>query len=172
MKKPAKKAAIKRAGKYSARRGRRSPTSRTAIASAEKQAQALELRRDGHTLQQIADALGFAGPSGAADCVQRALRATVAEPAEELRILELARLDSYLAALQKKIGTGEPRAIEVALRVSTRRAKLLGLDAPTQMRVEASAADRGVDLSGLSTEDLLALEAILKRAEASAGRNP
>jgi hypothetical protein len=54
------------------------------------------------------------------------------EIAEHARAMELARLDVMLHAVWEKIEGGDVRAIDTALRVSERRAKLLGLDAPVQ----------------------------------------
>ena len=68
--------------------------------------------------------------------VKRALREAVREPAEELRTLELERLDSLYATVTAIIETGSPKdvlnAIDRALRIMERRSKLLGLDAPVR----------------------------------------
>ncbi len=52
------------------------------------------------------------------------------ETADDVRRLMLERLDRMLRGLSRQIAEGEPRAIEVALKVEDRRARLLGLDAP------------------------------------------
>jgi len=54
------------------------------------------------------------------------------EIAEHARAMELLRLDVMLHAVWGKIGAGDVRAIDTALRVGERRAKLLGLDAPVK----------------------------------------
>lgn len=110
-------------------------TTKRNIEAAERQAQALALRRDGYTFAMIALEVGFSHPSGAYKAVETALDRTVREPAEALRELELCRLDSYLDALSPKIKQGEPRSMGVALKISERRARLLGLDAPAKYQV-------------------------------------
>jgi hypothetical protein len=62
--------------------------------------------------------------------VDEAMRETVQEPAEDLRKLELERLDLMTAALMDKARRGRLRAINTMLNIMERRAKLLGLDAP------------------------------------------
>jgi hypothetical protein len=56
----------------------------------------------------------------------------MAEAAEDVRELETQRLDAMLFALRTKIKQGDVRAIDTAIRIADRRAKLLGLDAPTR----------------------------------------
>lgn len=107
-----------------------------AITTVERQAQAVELRKAGCTFQQIADQLGYAGHQGAYKAVMAALRKTLQEPSDELRTMELERLDAMLNALWPQIMARNqftPRAVEVALKVMDRRAALVGLDAPKQV---------------------------------------
>lgn len=54
---------------------------------------ALELRAEGLTLSQIANQLGLSCPQAASKLVQKALKATIEEPAEHLRKVSLERLD-------------------------------------------------------------------------------
>jgi hypothetical protein len=55
-----------------------------------------------------------------------------AEPREALRIMEAERLDAYMLSLHKKwADTNDPRYMALLLDVQQRRARLLGLDAPT-----------------------------------------
>jgi len=76
-----------------------SKASANRIAAAERRGQALALRKAGIGYAAIARQLGYAGPSGAYKAIVTALRALTREPAEELRALELARLDELLAGL-------------------------------------------------------------------------
>lgn len=59
---------------------------------------------------------------------------------------ELDRLDYYLSALADRVERGEPRAVEVALKVGERRAKLLGLDSPIRAEVTVEEAPSATDL--------------------------
>lgn len=66
------------------------------IDSARRDADAASRRAAGMSYRQIAEAMGYENESGAYKAVQRALAATVAEPAGELRQLEVTRLDAML----------------------------------------------------------------------------
>ena len=109
--------------------------------------EALEMRKRGANYREIAAALGV-GLTTAHRYVTAELdelRAETRASAEQLRDLELERLDQYLARLQPKIEDGDEKAIATALRVQERRAKLTGLDAPQRTEVTIggeSAIDR------------------------------
>lgn len=98
------------------------------IRTEERQAEALRLRKRGVTFEEIAHQVGYATPSGAYEAVKSAMAKTLREPADELRQLELARLDSMLEAIIEKVLSGDLDAIGTALRISERRSRLLGLD--------------------------------------------
>ena len=97
----------------------------------ERHLQALELRKAGVTYEVIAGQLGYANASGARKAVLSALKATLREPAAELRELELARLDAMLLPLWRPVQAGDEKAVDRALRIMERRARLLGLDRKT-----------------------------------------
>lgn len=96
------------------------------------QRKALELRKAGATHDQIAEQLGVANRSVAWKLVRSAIVEIVREPAEEVLQIELARLDAMLLGCWTKAKSGDPHAIDRALRIMDRRAKYLGLDAPTR----------------------------------------
>ena len=114
-----------------------------------KEIKAVQLRSSGATYQDIADALGYESRSSAFRAVRRALQRWGSEAVDELRVLELARLDQITLKLWPKVlgrpardhGDGtqdapvppDMKAMELYLKVSQRRAKLLGLDAPTMV---------------------------------------
>jgi Sigma-70, region 4 len=113
----------------------------------ERRAAALRLRKLGYTYDEIAKALGVSGAS-AHKYVQRALHDMIAEPAEEVRQLELAKLDTLQLKVNQVLDRLHPQltqsgkdtgfvddgvvlaAIDRAVRISESRRKLLGLDAP------------------------------------------
>lgn len=101
----------------------------------EREREALALRRGGATYQGIATRIeGFGGNSGTAyRAVQRALRRTLQEPADDLRTLELERLDALHLAMWTKAMGGSLGAVDRVLRIAERRARLLGLDAPIRI---------------------------------------
>jgi transposase len=104
----------------------------------EKWVSALDLRKRGKTYREIGEALGVSHVT-AYEWVGSALTATLREPSEAVRQIEAERLD----ALIKAIWPGATRennpdydAVDRVLKVMDRRAKLLGLDAPTKHVVE------------------------------------
>lgn len=154
------------------KRGPQAKTSGTSIVAAQRRAEMLRLRIDGHTLEDIGSVMGIKAET-VHGVITRALTSAVKAPAEELLAMELARCDELLeqaldtvhafhpltnsgcvvrALVEDENGqpvideaTGQPitqtlqdkapklAAINAALRVMERRAKLLGLDKPTKL---------------------------------------
>lgn len=110
------------------------------VAANEKQRQALELRKAGATYEEIARTVGYSGPQGAHKAVMSALQKTLQEPADELRTLELDRLDKMQMSLWKAAIGGNQGAIDRVLKIMERRAKLLGIEAPQKIEVEQDIA--------------------------------
>jgi hypothetical protein len=153
------------------------------IATRENDGRALEYRRRGLSYEQIAVQMGWRSVSSAYGAVQRALADGAREAAEEVRAIEAARLDDLTRVLTRIMATrhyvvsvgsgrivrhpdtGEPlvddgpvmHAVAGLLRISERRAKLLGLDAPTRHEV--------ITLGHIDAE-IARLEAELGRGEA------
>lgn len=135
------------------------------IETAERQRKAVELRKAGLGYDAIAVECGYRDRSGAYRAVMAALRALVREPAEELRDLEVARLDDMLKGLWVNARKGNVYAIDRVLKIMTRRAELLGLDAPKKVKIVQEEAARLADEYGLTTAEILAeAEAILAGA--------
>jgi hypothetical protein len=153
--------------------GKQSSTSARMLSARAMEVEAVRLRLAGMSYSSMSERLGVSA-SSAHRAVLRSLARTAAdlgESADALRSLELQRLDALLAGLWPAASAGDPAAVSVALRVSERRAKLLGLDAPS--RRELSGADGGpieiaptIDLTRLSDADLATLDALLARAAA------
>lgn len=104
----------------------------------QREAEVLKLRRDGLTFDAIAKRLQYASAAGAYNAFKRAMDRTIQHPADELRRLEIERLDYMLDCLGPAIAAGRGYAIEKALMIQDRRARLLGLDAPTKHQVTVS----------------------------------
>ena len=119
----------------------RSKATPSRIAVAQRECEALELRKAGKTFEEIADALGYAERGGAAKAVSRALAATVQEPADELRRLQAARLDALWGAMWPRAMEGELGAVDRCLAIEMRRARLFGVDAPARRAVEVVTRD-------------------------------
>ena len=115
---------------------------------------ALEMALAGASYEQIARECGWKNRSSACRAVEAAMQEWAPISAEDVRTLrdrELARLDRLQNAHWMNALRGDSRATELCLRISDRRARLLGLDAP--VKVDA------VVKSGLDAEidELLAL---------------
>jgi len=114
-----------------------SKTSARKLTARERENRALELRMTAATYSQIGQALGIS-EAGAYKAVIRALgklNAKVMENAEELRTLEVQRLDSLFITMYAQAKSGHQGAVDRCLRIMERRAKLLGLDAPTKQDI-------------------------------------
>ncbi len=104
------------------------------VQSAIRRKEAVDLRIEGKTYREIAQELGVT-PTRARQLVAEALAAIekdTAESAEELRRLELDRLDQLQSGLWEEAAAGNLKAVGAALKIMERRARLLGLDAPTR----------------------------------------
>lgn len=151
--------------------------SRRRISALERSAKALELKKEGATYDEIAAALGCT-KSTAHRAVMRALERIIAEPAEDVKKLELARLDRMLRPLWRKIVDEAAsladvvRAVDASLRIMDRRAKYLGLDAPIKIDWTKEVYD-AAKASGLSDDDAAAAvaeaEAIARQLQTKGG---
>lgn len=122
---------------------------------AARRAKACQMRRDGHTWQEIADTLGLGSRSEAYNDVARALdeaRKELRESAEQFRELELERLDNLERTVREvlakqhvhvsasgRVVKGDDgvtivddgptlQAVDRLLKIAERRSRLLGLD--------------------------------------------
>ena len=114
---------------------------------------ALDLRITGMSYRAIAAELGCS-VSKAYDDVSAALAKLEAESAEkaaEVRRIELDRIDVMLKGIWPEAEAGDARKIETALKLMERRAKLLGIDAPTKQEVS------GPDGGAIPIEDARAM---------------
>ncbi|GAA1281338.1 hypothetical protein [Saccharothrix xinjiangensis] len=109
---------------------------------AERRARAVQLRIAGASLDEIAAALNYGGSStesrraAVSKDLKRAweaAREAQAASAVELRELELARLDRIQRGVWPMAVAGDTKAVRAVLGVMDRRARLLGLDAPTRL---------------------------------------
>jgi hypothetical protein len=126
-------------------------------------AEAAQLKADGHTYRQIAQIQGCS-PSGAHARVERAIKAVPVDAVESLRAVELERLDEMYRVALSQLRTDAVRvdhgrivrdddgnplidhgakliALDRLLKIQDRRAKLLGLDAPSRSRIEVITED-------------------------------
>jgi predicted DNA-binding protein YlxM (UPF0122 family) len=112
--------------------------------------EAVELKLQGHTHREIADSLRVS-PTTVAQLIKEGLaelRDLSREATEDLILMQNARLEHLYKQLQERIAEGSTRAIETAIKVLERQAKLHGLDAPEKKQVD-------VRLSELPDDELL-----------------
>jgi DNA-binding CsgD family transcriptional regulator len=102
-----------------------------------RRVEAMSLVIAGLTYEQIAERMKIS-PSGVRALVERTLERATNRNVEALREIENARLDRAQAAIWTKVLGGDLKAIDTYLRISTRRAKMNGLDAPTNINLNLS----------------------------------
>ena len=103
--------------------------------AAERRLKALDLRKVGCSYRQIGTALKVSHEQARQDVMEAlaALNALSLASADELRALEIERLDMAAYAIQAAVRLGDVKAINAWVRLSESRRKLLGLDAPTRI---------------------------------------
>ncbi|MFE7972998.1 hypothetical protein [Streptomyces shenzhenensis] len=135
--------------------------------TAAQDARAAQLRAEGHTYQQIATELGWTTKAAAIDACRRAIRDACAGPGKALVDLEVTRLeamyDQVLDILTRDhpvvshgrivcSDDGQPlvddemklKAVDRMLRTRESFRKLVGLDAPSRVSVEAEQLGREI----------------------------
>lgn len=114
----------------------------------EREAEVLKLRRGGLTFDMIAERLGYAHASGAHKAYVNACKRIVQQDVEELRSVEIDRLDIAQAAIWPSVLRGESQAINTLVRIVGERARLLGLYASTklEMKQEVTVYQGGGDI--------------------------
>jgi hypothetical protein len=141
-------------------------TERTAserrLSAHDRRLEVLRLRKAGKDFREIAAEVGYAGPSGAYQAFETAMRETLREPADQVRALELERLDAMLRAVWPSALEGEVRSIDTVLRLMDRRARYLGLDAPARVDVEGRIRILALEL-GIDPDDAIAEAARILR---------
>lgn len=156
------------------RAARRTVRGRKALA-AERSAHAYRLYLEGESFEAIAREVGYRSKSAAWKAVQRALRETATAGVEELRKAEADRLDLLWRSLMPRVRRHQVSAVEAGVRVSARRAALLGLDVPKRItiedvraeveRVRAEAVAAGLLPEGFTMDDVMReAERILENA--------
>jgi hypothetical protein len=91
-----------------------------------KACRAVELVGQGKTYDQVARAVGFANRGTAHRVVTRALAGRLVDGIDDLRHIELGRLDALQAALWPRVEKGEVRAINSVVRIIDRRCRSSG----------------------------------------------
>jgi DNA-binding CsgD family transcriptional regulator len=117
-------------GRDVARRDANTPNRPRLVLARERDREALVLRMEGLTFDEIGTRLGVSRES-ARKSVSRSLdltRADIAEKAEELRAMEAEKLDAVSAVLWPKVQAGDLRATDRWLRARESYRRLTGID--------------------------------------------
>jgi hypothetical protein len=101
-----------------------------------KETEIVSLRRAGHTWEAISNIAGYKNPMDAYRIFQKALTRHLMPKLEELRLVEMDRVDALTLVLWGKAEEGDIKAIETIIKLMERRAKITGLDAPTKIQAE------------------------------------
>lgn len=112
-----------------------SKTSPEAIARRQRDHEAVKLRRQGWLYDQIAEKLGYANKGHAQAAVANLVHEFPREDVEDFRDLEEQRLDEAQKAVWAKVMDGDVRALEVFVKLSERRSRLRGGDAPVRREI-------------------------------------
>jgi DNA-binding CsgD family transcriptional regulator len=118
-------------------KGPESESSKRKIKALQRERDALEMRIGGASARAIAEQLGIT-ERGARKAIRRAMdriKDEIRGNAEDLYELQLERLDKMLLAVWSDAIKGRYGAVDRVLRIESQRAKLLGLDAPTQVSI-------------------------------------
>lgn len=158
-----------------------SKASENRVRAAARQAEAMRLRVQGLGFAAIAQQLGYSGPGAAYDAVTAGLSRTLREPADELRELELHRLDALqIAAWQAFERSCEPRETTTTERVQSvaghadraRLQKVASAGDPRFLLVVFRCIDRRARLLGLDPPATLDVTLQLRREAEARGLDP
>lgn len=124
---------------------------------AARNTQAVTLRLSGLTYEQIGQRMDISTNS-AHRMVTRTLQETQDVSVDNLRSVENARLDRAQAAIWKDVLEGDIQAIQAFLKISDRRAKMNGLDAPQKV-------DMNLNIKQEMEQAISELESVLIQGE-------
>ena len=99
-----------------------------------RRCRAVELVLQAMKYNEVARQVGYANRGTAHRAVAQALSERLVDGIDELRALEVARLDAMQAALWPQVEAGDTRASMTVIRIIDRRCRLLGLDAIKRAR--------------------------------------
>jgi len=126
-------------------------TSKAKAGKQEKQEKALKLRIEGNSYRAIAKKMGCSRTQAHTYVVEALKESTsrIAKNADDLRDLELERLDTLIKGLYPKAKKGDPQAVDKILKVMDQRQKLTGIQAAPQVLGEIIAETGSVDKPSL-----------------------
>lgn len=98
---------------------------------------ALDMRLTGKSYQEIGDELGVSYVTAYNDCKKLLARYEdqLKPNVEHVRRMERNRLDKMLSSIWPRVEAGDDNAIDKALKIMERRAKIQGLDMPARVQL-------------------------------------
>lgn len=136
------------------------------VAVREREARVIQWRTQGMKWDDVAAREGYANAGGAYKAFIRGMRRIPAQAIDEHRRLQLEVIDAGVSALWPAYTQGKGYAIEKMMMLMDRKARLLGMDAPTRHQVtvsdqmtaeiEALAAELGLEAN--ADEPIVALD--------------
>jgi hypothetical protein len=130
------------------------PDVQSRLTAREKQRQALELRKAGATYRQIAESVGYRSASSAYTAVKKAFNEVIQEPVEEIRAMQVERVQHMILALWPAAQSGDPKSSEVLLKWIDKLDRLMGTEAPRQVEHSVN-GQIGVLSIGLTSDDYI-----------------
>lgn len=113
----------------------------------ERTRQALQLRQDGATYREIAQAMQWKSASTAQARVKKALEEIILEPAKELVMMDMLRLDEFQKRLTQAMRNGDIGVIPTLMSVMRERRALMGWTPETWSEEQRKGA--GIQNSGV-----------------------
>lgn len=105
------------------------------IQAQEKRRLALEARKAGLTYAAIAERVGYASAGAAHKAVQVAFSRVIQEPAADLKVMQVERINHMLVALWPKAQAGDERSIGMVLALMDKLDRYEGVEAATRSEV-------------------------------------
>ena len=137
----AMQAGMKRAPQKSPKLGKKG----TRILAQQKRRQAVELRKAGATYQIIAEQVGYNDASAARKAVMKAYGEIIQEPVQELKTLQIERLNHMLLVLWPQVQQGDLGAMNTSLSIMNKIDHLMGTEAAREIKVQNDSAILVVD---------------------------
>ena len=131
------------------------PTAIGMVGARDLERKAFDLRVAGNSFRAIGEQCGVTTQT-AYYAVMRVLEATIdqtKESSKKLREMELTRIDTALHAIWPKVEAGNEFSIDRFVKLSERRAKLTGIDAPTKLQ-HSGDEDNPLVIKNLSDTEL------------------
>lgn len=136
------------------------------LTTAERQRQAVQMRLAGASYRAIAQALGYADPSGALRAVRSGMKDLRQESAEDLRDVQLARLDSLLLVqwpdAVKKDSPRHTEAVAITMQIMRDMRNLTGIDG---MSLDEQIEVEGIIIGGNRDQYIEGLKKMRKQLE-------